>query len=642
MKSKRLLIVMLVMVAVITQSAEEGITRFDQWRANIQLGDILYDPYGFGIGDDTKTGHIGIYVGSLEYGGRRWDNQVIESTLTGDGVYFIGIETWDPWHGQQEAWILRPLEVDQSRKAAAVNFVKRQIGKPYNLNFFRAPRTSVNNESWYCSELVWAAYWNEGRGVNLVTVDVPELFRLNSRVSPLDIYNSNRIEAISYYGPQYPLLPGALRVHNVSLQRNYGSIAEALIEAATGNIIFLDAGSYLERVVVETPGIKFYARPTGFKTYADIYKRNSVWDTIQQIFRIDKDTLTVKAPGASFYGIVLRGSAHGEDDGGLFVDTGANRTTARNCISFGNSVGLKIRSSSNNYFSRFVMDNNERGFGWVASFGNTLMMSSVAGSSDISVFTEDTSSCPSVVLAEQTSSGTWLSKARVFRDNLASEKAIRLYYELGPGLTEFVPHAEWALPTARRLAELTLNLDSRDGLKKVLVERRDVELAKLIVADLKRAPVEQEILSELKEIIDKLEDGVGHSIYSWLEENGLLRDGNGETEKLNERPVSYIYLNDFGGNDYIGQSDYSDGLIVWNSPRELNYIFSGRRQRGYLGNYWGGDVSYWTDRNGNGVADTVFSDDRYPLVAPVANYFPQSSNKDVENTETAVMGWDIY
>ena len=50
-----------------------------------------------------------------------------------------------------------PTGVDIDR---AVNFCIRQLGKEFSLapKLFEPPQTSISSETWYCSEMVWAAY----------------------------------------------------------------------------------------------------------------------------------------------------------------------------------------------------------------------------------------------------------------------------------------------------------------------------------------------------------------------------------------------------------------------------------------------------------------------------------------------------
>jgi hypothetical protein len=116
----------------------------NDWRKDkLQPGDILYD-----ISANGGLGHVGIHVGNEE---------VVEARR--EGVQIYGIETWDYPH-RENVYILR-VDAPAEIKNAAVSFVKTQVGKPYDGNWKQKDSDS-NSPSWYCSELVWAAYKNQG------------------------------------------------------------------------------------------------------------------------------------------------------------------------------------------------------------------------------------------------------------------------------------------------------------------------------------------------------------------------------------------------------------------------------------------------------------------------------------------------
>ena len=114
------------------------------WRySKLQPGDILYD-----IDANGGLGHVGIFIGNGE---------VVEARR--EGVQKYGIETWD-YPNRENVYILRVRTSDEIRSRAVV-FAKAQIGKAYDGNW-RQKNSDPNSPSWYCSELVWAAYKNQG------------------------------------------------------------------------------------------------------------------------------------------------------------------------------------------------------------------------------------------------------------------------------------------------------------------------------------------------------------------------------------------------------------------------------------------------------------------------------------------------
>jgi len=116
----------------------------DDWRKDrLQLGDILYD-----IDANAGLGHVGIYVGNGE---------VVEARR--EGVQKYNIEVWD-YPNRENVYILRVRTSDEIR-SKAVEFAKAQIGKAYDGKWGQK-NSDPNSPSWYCSELVWAAYKTQG------------------------------------------------------------------------------------------------------------------------------------------------------------------------------------------------------------------------------------------------------------------------------------------------------------------------------------------------------------------------------------------------------------------------------------------------------------------------------------------------
>ena len=150
------------------------------WRVDIQPGDILYDPYAWGVG------HTGLYVG---------DNKVIEAQGTIEGLKLGGqvnendITMWD-YPNRKNVYLLRVKkpanktdEEWEQIKNNAIQFAKEQKNKPYDWHWL-SKSSDPNSSSWYCSELVWAAYYNQG--IDLEFYDDP--YDVVSPVSPAEIF----------------------------------------------------------------------------------------------------------------------------------------------------------------------------------------------------------------------------------------------------------------------------------------------------------------------------------------------------------------------------------------------------------------------------------------------------------------------
>ena len=84
--------------------------------------------------------------------------------------------------------ILRVTNASTSDRSDAVYFCQGQVGKPYKLNTLRL-NTSYNSDNWYCSELMYAAYYYTGIDVGVKKVDGSDEY-LSLGCLPSDIYNS--------------------------------------------------------------------------------------------------------------------------------------------------------------------------------------------------------------------------------------------------------------------------------------------------------------------------------------------------------------------------------------------------------------------------------------------------------------------
>lgn len=107
-----------------------------------------------------------------------------------------------------------------------------------------------------------------------------------------------------------------------------------------------------------------------------------------------------------------------------------------------------------------------------------------------------------------------------------------------------------------------------------------------------------------------------------------------------------IYLNDFYGEEVSYQIDMgigfyyvfprSKGKNTFHSPKVV-YEFANETFEGFLGNYW--DSYKEVDTEGDGIIDTPFIVDHYPLALPSENYKiirPAEKIKTITNSSTLI------
>lgn len=115
------------------------------------FGDILvsytFSSFGFDIG---VPGHAGIvHIEEI------W---TVESFPEGNG-YANGVRRYtNDWKDRGHSYGVRVKGATKADYTAAAKYAIAQIGKPYNWNYFNKGTT----DSFYCSQLVWRAWKNQG------------------------------------------------------------------------------------------------------------------------------------------------------------------------------------------------------------------------------------------------------------------------------------------------------------------------------------------------------------------------------------------------------------------------------------------------------------------------------------------------
>lgn len=139
----------------------------------VRKGDIIYEALGAG----GIAGHTAIVEGIYDRGDGTKYIRLIEAI--GDGGVCRGILD-DKRADAKAAYVLRVKGADQGMINRAVSFCEAQLGKPYRLDFKHD--FDRHEAHWYCSEIVWAAYFLQG--INIETTG-----SLNEQgITPRDIY----------------------------------------------------------------------------------------------------------------------------------------------------------------------------------------------------------------------------------------------------------------------------------------------------------------------------------------------------------------------------------------------------------------------------------------------------------------------
>lgn len=150
----------------------------------VEPGDIIYEQEGgYGI-----TGHIAIVEG-IYYDSKYRQNYIRIIEATTDGVCRGVLD--DERIDDKGVVVLKVRGASKSNISSAIAFCKSQIGKKYYLDFEK--NTSKNEKDWYCSELVWAAYYTE-------EIDIETTGKINEPgITSRDIKRSEKTEEKKFY-----------------------------------------------------------------------------------------------------------------------------------------------------------------------------------------------------------------------------------------------------------------------------------------------------------------------------------------------------------------------------------------------------------------------------------------------------------
>lgn len=156
----------------------------------VQKGDIIHE-------SGNHTFHHAAIVEGIYYDWRygQYYIRLIEvigySTGTGEGDGVCRSILDDDRFDEREGTILRLKSAyyNESKVNSAIAFCVSQIGKSYSLGVLDNSYSS-SEPDWYCSQLVWAAFYNQG--INIRTLDVVG-------IHPDEFLSSSKLETIASF-----------------------------------------------------------------------------------------------------------------------------------------------------------------------------------------------------------------------------------------------------------------------------------------------------------------------------------------------------------------------------------------------------------------------------------------------------------
>lgn len=160
---------------------------------DIKRGDIVFSAQGFAIGGHY-SGHCAIVDG--------WYNAKVKGTneiatylrVVEANQFGVAYGLLDDVRMYKEQMsVLHITDANDKQIEAATEFCESQLGKNYNIPIFLSEDVDPNASAWYCSELVWAGYMNQGIDIqsnDYYQADIPGIL-------PWEIFYSNSAKIVT-------------------------------------------------------------------------------------------------------------------------------------------------------------------------------------------------------------------------------------------------------------------------------------------------------------------------------------------------------------------------------------------------------------------------------------------------------------
>jgi hypothetical protein len=166
----------------------------------LEVGDLVFFDSSMPPGRWNVRGydHVAIYIGDEKFiGSTRNDMTHVIEVNVSEYSFFLNV-----LHYKNPAFA-RVISATPTQRQNATEWALSRTGDLYQTWDPRKvadPNSSIiTADRWYCSEIIWAAYYNQGIDIdrNGWTRDLPWFFPLWSSVSPQDIYDDNDVIHLS-------------------------------------------------------------------------------------------------------------------------------------------------------------------------------------------------------------------------------------------------------------------------------------------------------------------------------------------------------------------------------------------------------------------------------------------------------------
>lgn len=156
----------------------------------VKKGDILQETDGIVA---QYTGHIALVQG--KYWDTDYKQYYIRTIEAGSAGVVYGVFD-DSRYEDRGIYVHYVTNATSTNLSGAISFCQNQLGKGFNwgavLMGIGSCSTNTSAQSWYCSELVWAAFYNQGINLNGTGIPknifMPATLASSSKLARRDIY----------------------------------------------------------------------------------------------------------------------------------------------------------------------------------------------------------------------------------------------------------------------------------------------------------------------------------------------------------------------------------------------------------------------------------------------------------------------
>ncbi len=158
----------------------------------LKKGDIVFEEF-WSSGDNSVLGHSALVVDVYYDTTFNQEYVLLIESVDSDGDHGVILSALTPERFDTvSSKVVRVVDATQTQIDNAISFALAQYGKKYDLNTLAYPSVSTDSENWYCSELIYAAYYNQG-------IDLKSNEHLSRIIAPNEFLNSDLTKYVLGY-----------------------------------------------------------------------------------------------------------------------------------------------------------------------------------------------------------------------------------------------------------------------------------------------------------------------------------------------------------------------------------------------------------------------------------------------------------